>query len=507
MRLDIPHSPLFWSLLAPSIEEVPDVLGISIPEDVKRFKLIYSRPYINKIVADHTEMALETLPIVELTEKAHRGWKSTFPTYSEISDEIHCKKVERLSFEELFVLLSKLQKATFQLFKFHVMTDTLGNVLYKKLEDLVKLSVKKQARVTCSRLLSGLPNIKLFEMYKEISDICKFVEDNRKLKALILSSEPSRVLDGVKGIAVGRKFLQMFERLIEEYGHLGMGDLTLPRWSESRESVMKIIQGCLKSGRSFQQISNQRVKERENTLNTFLGKLPLKKRKEFLNLLHLVQEHYILRENQHFYISKGTAAMRRLFLEIGKRFQRLGRLLGASDIFFLTVHEIKQPKESKLDIDKISELVLARKERFKKNCETIPPSVVKLGDYCVENQRSKEILVRGIGASGGIATGPARIILRPQDFGDLRNGDVLVAVMIFPEWMPVLGKARAIVTDHGGLLSHGAIIAREFNVPAVVGTRNASRLLRNDLAVTVDGDNGLVIIAQGRANLTHLGCK
>jgi pyruvate,water dikinase len=101
-------------------------------------------------------------------------------------------------------------------------------------------------------------------------------------------------------------------------------------------------------------------------------------------------------------------------------------------------------------------------------------------------------LVEGIGASAGVATGTVVVITGPGDFGLMSDDAVLVCPMTTPEWLPVMARAIAIVTDEGGRMSHAAIVCRELGTPAVVGTGTATTDLAGVAAVTVDGSTGLV---------------
>ncbi len=103
-----------------------------------------------------------------------------------------------------------------------------------------------------------------------------------------------------------------------------------------------------------------------------------------------------------------------------------------------------------------------------------------------------EILVKGLGASPGIGIGRVKIVLKPEDISKIEKGDVLVAVMTNPDMVPAMRKASAIVTNEGGLTCHAAIVSRELGVPAVVGTKNATEVLKDGMLVTVDGEKGIV---------------
>ena len=100
---------------------------------------------------------------------------------------------------------------------------------------------------------------------------------------------------------------------------------------------------------------------------------------------------------------------------------------------------------------------------------------------------SERILVQGLAASAGRASGVVRVLHSPDEGHELQNGEVLVAPMTSPDWVPTMRRAAAVVTDGGGMTCHAAIVSRELGVPAVVGARNATTVLRDGELVTVDG--------------------
>ncbi|HUX88863.1 MAG TPA: phosphoenolpyruvate synthase [Chloroflexota bacterium] len=104
-----------------------------------------------------------------------------------------------------------------------------------------------------------------------------------------------------------------------------------------------------------------------------------------------------------------------------------------------------------------------------------------------------QVLVRGLGASPGLATGMVRVLLSPDQAAELRPGEVLVTTQTSPDWVPVMRRAAAIVTDTGGMTSHAAIVSRELGIPCIVGTRDATKLLREGVVVTVNAREGTVV--------------
>ncbi|MEM4155358.1 MAG: pyruvate, water dikinase, partial [Archaeoglobaceae archaeon] len=114
----------------------------------------------------------------------------------------------------------------------------------------------------------------------------------------------------------------------------------------------------------------------------------------------------------------------------------------------------------------------------------------------IELEEAGKILLKGLGASPGLAVGEVRIVQSEKDISKVREGDILVAVMTTPDMVPAMKRASAIVTDEGGMTCHAAIVSRELGVPAVVGTKNATEVLKDGMVVTVDGEKGMVYLGK-----------
>jgi pyruvate,water dikinase len=123
-------------------------------------------------------------------------------------------------------------------------------------------------------------------------------------------------------------------------------------------------------------------------------------------------------------------------------------------------------------------------------------TIKEAGEERAELEEAGKILLKGLGASPGIAVGEVKIVGSERDISKVKDGDVLVAVMTTPDMVPAMKKASAIVTDEGGLTCHAAIVSRELGVPAVVGTKNATKLLKDGMLVTVDGEKGIVYLGK-----------
>jgi phosphohistidine swiveling domain-containing protein len=194
--------------------------------------------------------------------------------------------------------------------------------------------------------------------------------------------------------------------------------------------------------------------------------------------------------------------VRRLALALGEKLVRLGHLGAAEDVFYLHTAELRDLCAGKFLFPETLPDLITLRRRALERCEVREPPecfVLPEGAYfrardpvasCVEGST-----LHGVGASSGRARGTARVILDP--FRDrLEPGDILVARSTDPGWTALFAIAGALVLERGGILSHGAIVAREFGVPAVVGVEGITRRLRGGEQVSVDGDTGEVVILE-----------
>jgi len=149
----------------------------------------------------------------------------------------------------------------------------------------------------------------------------------------------------------------------------------------------------------------------------------------------------------------------------------------------------------------MKEAVRHRRAVWKAEQRLSPPVILPVGSKYIGLNVEKltsggpgddQNVIKGFGSSQGKVTAPARVLLGPEDFNQMRAGDVLVAPITTPAWTPLFAMASAIVTDIGGPLSHSSIVAREYGIPAVLGTAVATRRIRSGQIITVDGSAGTV---------------
>jgi rifampicin phosphotransferase len=199
------------------------------------------------------------------------------------------------------------------------------------------------------------------------------------------------------------------------------------------------------------------------------------------------------REDSHFYFLKPLPILRRSLLELGRRLHNAGALTQAEDVFHLRFEEIEAIADpGRADSDKLRAVVRTRSARRQEldGVRLIDPTAV------FPARDLGEALITGTPASSGTATGRVRLIREPAEFGRLVAGEVLVCPYTNPAWTPLFQRAAAVVVDSGGAVSHAAIVAREYGIPAVMGTGTGTSTLTDGQLVSVDGNRGRVTAIQ-----------
>ncbi len=251
------------------------------------------------------------------------------------------------------------------------------------------------------------------------------------------------------------------------------------------------------------------AEQREAALESIMKRLKGLKRWLFTKVLSGVKTFAPMRENAIAFIGYGYPQLRRMLKEIGRRLMQAGTIEKPEDIFWLTESEVEEAVAA-LDRNEplAARLVAIRQRQAEWQAQKrlsappiLPPtkrfSVGKMnmgGFYSASGNAQAADLLKGFAVSPGRVTASACVLRGPEDFGQMQPGHVLVAEITTPAWTPLFAMAVAVVTDVGGPLSHGSIVAREYGIPAVMGTGSATRHIRTGQMITVDGTSGTVTL-------------
>ncbi|CAN7457936.1 PEP/pyruvate-binding domain-containing protein [Arthrobacter sp. LjRoot14] len=256
---------------------------------------------------------------------------------------------------------------------------------------------------------------------------------------------------------------------------------------------------------------------REDSTGRILARLHPARRKAFGRLLRWAQGPAPIREDALADVGLGWPLMRRMLRELGQRLVAAGLIADSGDVFWLRHQEIGSAVEFGLaapggpaaitgaDRPVLAESVAERKLRWRGQRNAAAPQMLpeirwlqrSLAGMMPEgSQEQRGNTIKGVGASQGRVSAPARVLAGPEDFSLMQPGEVLVARITTPAWTPLFAMASAVVTDVGGPLSHGSIVAREYGIPAVLGTGVATRRITSGQRIEVDGGAGTVTIVQ-----------
>lgn len=282
---------------------------------------------------------------------------------------------------------------------------------------------------------------------------------------------------------------------LERYGHRAVAeiDLGLPRWSEDPTHLRNAIAGYRRLADDTLAPDLQFARgaqEAEAMVAALLSRLHGPRRLLARALLRRVRELVGLRENPKFQIMRLFARAREILAPAGVELAGLGRIARADDLWFLTLPDVRRG----LAGEDLRDLVAARRSEYERELRRRHIPRVLLSDGTDVEAAFAPVVpgaLRGTSASPGIARGPARVLHSPAG-AHLEPGEVLVAPATDPGWTPLFLTASALVMEMGGMMSHGAVVAREYGIPAVVGVPGATERIATGERLVVDGSAGTV---------------
>ena len=308
---------------------------------------------------------------------------------------------------------------------------------------------------------------------------------------------------GAEGIAWERAL----GGFLAQYGFHGDSelDVSVPRWCEVpervRETVLAMVASDSRIADGDDATDAQRVayeEERasvERRIDSMLS-LRLRYGAQFRRRLERMRLFLRKKEELREFSTRSYLVVRRYVLEAGRRLVARGLLDHADDVFFLEVNELLNAWNSAPDaLARLREDVRFRKQMHRGFRDFEPPEEIGAGVLAPAHSDAASASsdgLRGVGCSPGRAEGTARVIENLSDIGQLRDGDILVTRFTDPGWTPALGMVRGIVTEVGGVLSHAAVIGREYGIPAVLNVKGATIRIRSGQRVRVDGNAGTV---------------
>jgi pyruvate,water dikinase len=368
--------------------------------------------------------------------------------------------------------------------------------------------------------MQGFDN-KTVEMGRAVWRLSRAVLASSVLRAAVDGRPVEQVVPELERSEEGRAFLTQWGAFLETYGKRGekLG-VSFVSWIEEPAQAIRLLQEYVRQPELDAEAELAALAaERERLLadaRAKLGGYPQPVVEQFEAMLGYAQQATIISEDHTLYIDFGCMyAVRNVLLEFGRRFAAAGVLERAEDVFLLTRDELRQAAEQEPGVVLQATVAARRAEMAHFSGITPPPALGTpppgpmpddplsrtVGKFFGAPPAPPEdspgaLVLRGGSGSAGQARGVARVITSLEDAQRLRQGDILVAATTAPAWTPLFASAAAVVTDTGGVLSHSAVVARDYRIPAVVGVGLATALIQDGQLIEVDGDQGVVRILQ-----------
>ncbi len=460
-----------------------------------------------RVLAEIRVMLYDGNGSITKTASAYENWsRKEFEPFLAGFDsrmQVLSEKGDVLGYVSLASELDRLMIGHFRLVRYGIPVHNIGmNLIAQYL--LGRFLGKEEAIGLYPVLLSGLRH-KTSETNQALFRLASTVQRSPGLRSTILEVPSNDLLNLLRSDGnpevVG--FVSDLDAFFGDYGVRGFTrEPYYPRWYEAPEYVFNMLKSMVQDddaegkrtecGNGYDSLSELDIASRVKSL-----RLGWVKWRVFSVVLGFARRYIIFRENQRFNLDRWITMNRRIYLEIGKAFTSLGVLSGPDDIFFLRKNEVQRIASQKCTVDELKKIKRETEERkldFLRNENVTPPKFLHGTHESIEAALSVATVLEGIPASRGCLSGQVRVLDRIEDIWRVRGGEILVVPRTDPGWTPVFRKIGGLITETGGLLSHGAVVSREYGIPAVTNIPNACRIFKTGQTVTIDGSKGTVTL-------------
>jgi phosphoenolpyruvate synthase/pyruvate phosphate dikinase len=354
-------------------------------------------------------------------------------------------------------------------------------------------------------LTQSVPNNVTSEMGLALLDVADVIRPHPDVVAFLQHVQDESFLDELPALQGGREARDAIRAYLEKYGMRCVGeiDITRPRWSERPATLVPMILGNIRNfepgagERRFEQ-GRLAARTKEQELLEQLRALPDGERKaeEAKRMIDRIRTFIGYREYPKYGMVSRYFVYKQALLEEAERLVQARVLREKEDIFYLRLQEFHEVVRTNQVDD---QLISRRKDAFGSYQALTPPRVLTSdGEAVTGMYRRADVpagALTGLPVSAGTIEGRARVILDMAE-ADLEAGDILVTAYTDPSWTPAFVAIKGLVTEVGGLMTHGAVIAREYGLPAVVGVEHATRLILDGQRIRVHGTDGYIEILQ-----------
>ena len=527
-----PLSPLFASLapepVGQTIRRIGDELlgsGVFTEMEIGLTTINGYAYYYMRLTPRATLQMLRMVPgalwQMIVRQGGERLWRERFrPRYARVVEEWEAKPLGDLPATELLAGVKELLYRGAQYYtsvQMIIPSAYTSEALFANLYDRL---IKREGAPPSQTFLLGFDSAPI-RSEKALYDLATWCREHSELAAALADTPSEKILDLLEteappaGVdeAVWREWRSRFRDHLDRHGRM-VYDLDFAKSvpaddpAPTFETLRYYLRG---EGKDPRERQREAAARREEATATTMARLDVPRREVFRSLLRWTQKYVPLREDALADVGLAWPLMRRMLFELGRRLTATGAIVKPDEVFWLEGDELQSVAEAlnarQTELESLSDSVRERKSEWRARRLATPPPLLPKGVRFLginwerwmpaRSQESSGDTIKGVGASSGRITARARVLGGPEDFGEMRPGEVLVAGITTPAWTPLFAVASAVVTNVGGPLSHGSIVAREYNIPAVLGTGVATRRIRSGQTIRVDGDAGTVTLLDG----------
>lgn len=532
----VPHpiSPMYWSLHG--------WWGPTLDYMYRRFGFPLGKAWIGKRINGYLYTAI--VPREEESAAMlgpYYGW--IMPTYAsnflEWWEERYLPEIKRnfeyldtydtenASLQDLMVFLEEAIDIQERHFRLHWILNLAQFQSSMDLQAAVAEVIGQVDPDLIGRILVSLKD-RNWDSLKALWELKEKIKNDPELKAIFDQGETaSAILPALKASEKGKAFLEDLDAYLKEFGYkpnMYTHEYTNVLWVENPLPALETLKGYLEQDYDYPSQYKKTADDQKAAIAELLSMVPesatAAQRQKLEKAIELAVKMMPLTPDHHFYFDQATfARMRLVLLAIGRKMVKEGLLREPEDIMFLEYDQLRayvaNPKtESNPDgYDGIAVIRDARRkheEAYKIRPRDWVGTVTHWSMYIepyhtlwgwperFERAQSGKVVpkgeVHGLPAAPGIVEGVARVVRGPEEFDQVKRGEIMVCIMTNPAWVVVFSKIAGVVTDTGGVLSHTSVVAREFGIPAVVGTGEATYKIKTGDRVRVNGNTGLVEI-------------
>ena len=452
----------------------------------------YPNDYAGTVKSQISLMFRDKDGMIWKTDKVYRRWADGF---LKLCGEFDSTDLSKLSDEELSRWYYRIRDGStkhYQLIRYGMVSHSIMTNLLVKNWSAKWLGDDGSIY---AGLMSGLEDNKTVETNKGFSDLGVALRKDPAAREKAESMGGAEFVEWLN--ASDSEFKDVYGKFISDFGHRsGTRELNAPRWAEDPDYVMGMALQMCSGGVDLRKEFENGVKRRQETEAEVRSRLGFFRRRLLFMVLKYARTYLVFRENQRFYLDHIMYRNRLIFLEEGRRLCERGLLDDREDVFFLEDTEAMDVLKGK-DIGSIRDIVAPRKAEFMRYRDRLPPKFLLNGVDFDDDPISHGDTLIGAASSPGTYRGRVRVIMDVRDLGQVEKGEVLVTSNTDPGWTVVFSKLGGLITETGGILCHGAVISREYRIPAVTAVKSATTVLKTGDLVMVDGSKGEVTILEG----------